>query len=170
MGVHNLVWEPTIPNGSPAAVPHGKTFQTLTSIAANYARCGKLGIQIHITQMDVALACDRNGGGKDPCRFCTPRGEIYGQNCQNCLQTPQLHANPDPGELTNTPWLGWTTHKTTAPGLLFDRQYHAKPAYKRGSKRCRIGDHRNKTDYRMHPPQARQHIICSAICAHSRIP
>ena len=125
MGVHNLVWEPTIPNGSPAAVPHGKTFQTLTSIAANYARCGKLGIQIHITQMDVALACDRNGGNKDPWRSCTPRGEIYGQNCQNCLQTPQLHANPDPGELTNTPWLGWTTHKTTAPGLLFDRPCHA---------------------------------------------
>jgi len=107
MGVHNLVWEPTIPNGSPAAVPHGKTFQTLTSIAANYARCGKLGIQIHITQMDVALACDRNGGGKDPCRFCTPRGEIYGQNCQNCLQTPSCTRIQTRAKLTNKPgWVG----------------------------------------------------------------
>jgi len=68
----------------------------LASIAANFARCGKLRIQIHITEMDVAFACDRNGGCIGPRRSSTPRWDLW-PNCQNLFTNSQLHGNRDLG-------------------------------------------------------------------------
>lgn len=100
-----------------------------SSIAANFARFGKLGIQIHITEMDVALPVSRDGTVMNATDL-DRQAEIYREIVKICLQTPGCTAIQTWGITDKYSWLGWATHKTRGAGLLFDRQYHPKPAYK----------------------------------------
>jgi len=98
------------------------------SITANFARFSKLGIQIHITEMDVALPVTENGNVKDSADLAR-QAEIYAGIVKICLQTPGCTAIQTWGVTDKYSWLGWATHQTKGAGLLFDRQYHPKPAY-----------------------------------------
>jgi endo-1,4-beta-xylanase len=100
----------------------------LTSIAANFARFSKLGIQIHITEMDVALPVTQKGNVKDSDDL-TRQAKIYEEIVKICLQTPGCTAIQTWGVTDKYSWLGWATHQTKGAGLLFDRQYRPKPAY-----------------------------------------
>jgi endo-1,4-beta-xylanase len=100
----------------------------VASIAANFARFGKLGIQIHITEMDVALPVTDGGIVMESANL-QRQAEIYGEIVKICLQTPGCTAIQTWGVTDKYSWLGWATHKTKGAGLLFDRQYHPKPAY-----------------------------------------
>jgi endo-1,4-beta-xylanase len=100
----------------------------VASIAANFARFGKLGIQIHITEMDVALPVTEDGIVMESANL-QRQAEIYGEIVKICLQTPGCSALQTWGVTDKYSWLGWATHKTKGAGLLFDRQYHPKPAY-----------------------------------------
>jgi endo-1,4-beta-xylanase len=100
-----------------------------TSIANNFARFEKLGIQIHITEMDVALPVQKDGMVTNPADL-ERQATVYRRIVKICLQTPACTAVQTWGLTDKYSWLGWATHKTKGAGLLFDHQYHPKPAYK----------------------------------------
>ncbi len=98
------------------------------SIAANIERFTKLGVQIQITEMDVALPVDADGNPLHP-EDLSRQAEIYRQVATACLQHPGCTAFQTWGFTDKYSWIGWFTHKTKGDGLLFDRQYRSKPAY-----------------------------------------
>jgi endo-1,4-beta-xylanase len=98
------------------------------SIAANFARFAKLGVQIHITEMDVALPVDGDGNGVNPADL-DRQAEVYRDIMAVCLKTRNCTAFQTWGFTDKYSWVGWATHKTKGAALLFDRQYRAKPAY-----------------------------------------
>ncbi len=100
----------------------------LPSIAANFARFSALGIQIHITEMDVALSVGTNGSVLNQADLGR-QADIYQAITRVCRQTPGCTALQTWGVTDKYSWLGWATHKTKGAGLLFDRQYQPKPAY-----------------------------------------
>jgi endo-1,4-beta-xylanase len=98
------------------------------SMAANLARFSKLGIQIHITEMDVALPVTEAGSAKKSADL-DRQAEIYREIVKICLQTPGCTAIQTWGVTDKYSWLGRATHQTKGAGLLFDRLYQPKPAY-----------------------------------------
>ena len=90
----------------------------------------KLGVQIHITEMDVELPV-----AADVCEVIHPhdferQAEIYREIAAICLQHRGCTALQTWGFTDKYSWLGWFTHGSEQDGLLFDRQYRPKPAYK----------------------------------------
>jgi endo-1,4-beta-xylanase len=77
----------------------------------------------------LPLLATETGDVKNPAD--PPRqGGIYGQIVKICLQIPSCTPIQTWGVTRKYSWLGWATHKTKAAGLVFDRQYHPKAAYK----------------------------------------
>jgi endo-1,4-beta-xylanase len=100
----------------------------IQSIAANISRFTKLGVQVQITEMDVALPVDADGSPLHPDDL-SRQAEIYRQIATTCLQHPGCTAFQTWGFTDKHSWIGRFTHGAKGAGLLFDRQYHAKPAY-----------------------------------------
>jgi endo-1,4-beta-xylanase len=100
----------------------------VNSIAANIERFVKLGVQVHITEMDVALPVDPAGSPADSADL-QRQEEIYRRIATVCLQHPGCTAIQTWGFTDKYSWIGWFTHGSKGDGLLFDRQYHPKPAY-----------------------------------------
>jgi endo-1,4-beta-xylanase len=100
----------------------------VASIAANIARFTKLGIQVHITEMDVGLPVDAAGRVLDPADLLR-QAQIYREIAAACMQSPGCTALQTWGFTDKYSWIGWFTHGTKGAGLLFDRQYKPKPAY-----------------------------------------
>ena len=98
------------------------------SISANIARFTKLGLQVHITEMDVAIPMDAQGHTLHD-EDLEKQAEIYRQIADICLRHPGCTALQTWGFTDKYSWLGWFTHGTKGNGLLFDRQYRPKPAY-----------------------------------------
>jgi endo-1,4-beta-xylanase len=98
------------------------------SIAANIARLTRLGVQVHITEMDVALAVDVDGNVTDARDFLR-QAEIYRQIVWACLRQAGCTALQTWGITDKHSWIGWFTHKTKGAGLLFDSEYRPKAAY-----------------------------------------
>jgi endo-1,4-beta-xylanase len=100
----------------------------VASIAANIARFTKLGVQVHITEMDVALPVDAAGKVLDPADLLR-QAQIYREIATACMLNPGCTAIQTWGFTDKYSWIGWFTHRTKGAGLLFDRQYRPKPAY-----------------------------------------
>ena len=100
----------------------------VNSISANIARFTQLGVQVQITEMDVALPVDANGNVERPSDLSV-QAEIYRKIVAACLQHPGCTALQTWGITDKHSWIGWFTHKTKGAGLLFDEHYQAKPAY-----------------------------------------
>lgn len=98
------------------------------SIAANIDRFQNLGVQIHITELDVAIPIDAGGRPLHEDDLCR-QAEIYGQIVQTCVSHPGCTAIQTWGFTDKYSWLSWYTHGKQADGLLFDRQNQPKPAY-----------------------------------------
>ncbi len=101
----------------------------VASISANIDRFARLGLQIHITEMDVALPTGADGQPLHP-EDLAKQAEIYRQIAIICLQHPGCTALQTWGFTDKYSWLGWFTHGSKQDGLLFDRQFQPKPAYK----------------------------------------
>jgi endo-1,4-beta-xylanase len=98
------------------------------SIAANIARFTKLGVQVHLTEMDVALPVDVDGNVREPSDLAR-QAEIYRKVAKICLMHPGCSALQTWGFTDKYSWIGWFTHHTKGDALLFDRKYQPKPAY-----------------------------------------
>jgi endo-1,4-beta-xylanase len=105
----------------------GSTPPDVSSISANIARFTALGVQVHITEMDVSLPVDANGNA-------TPadlqmQANIYRQIAEACLAHLGCTAIQIWGFTDKYSWIGSHSKKTRGAALLFDRNYHPKPAY-----------------------------------------
>jgi endo-1,4-beta-xylanase len=99
----------------------------VASISANIKRFTALGVQVHITEMDVALPVDPNGN---------PRAEdlqlqagIYRELATACLSHRGCTAIQTWGFTDKYSWIGSHSKQTQGAALPFDRNYRAKPAY-----------------------------------------
>ncbi len=99
----------------------------VASIASNIERFTALGVQVHITEMDVALPVDADGNAR--AEDLQQQAEIYRQIAAACLAHRGCTAIQTWGFTDKYSWIGSHSKKTQAAALLFDKNYRAKPAY-----------------------------------------
>jgi endo-1,4-beta-xylanase len=97
------------------------------SISLNIRRFTALGVQVHVTEMDVALPVD-SGGAARP-EDLKRQADIYRQIASACLSHPGCTAIQTWGFTDKYSWIGSHSKKTQGAALLFDRDYQPKPAY-----------------------------------------
>ncbi|HXY78729.1 MAG TPA: endo-1,4-beta-xylanase [Candidatus Acidoferrales bacterium] len=97
------------------------------SISANIARFTALGVQVHITEMDVALPVDAEANAR--AEDLQLQADIYRQIATACVSHPGCTAIQTWGFTDKYSWIGSHSKKTEGAALLFDRNYRAKPAY-----------------------------------------
>jgi endo-1,4-beta-xylanase len=99
----------------------------IVSIDANIARFTALGVQVHITEMDVALPVDSNGNASP--EDLQLQANLYREITRSCLSHPGCTAIQTWGFTDKYSWIGSHSKHTQGAALLFDGSYHAKPAY-----------------------------------------
>lgn len=105
----------------------GKLHPDLASISDNIARFTALGIQVQITELDVALAVNANGDPRP--EDLQIQANIYREIATVCLSHPGCTAIQTWGFTDKYSWIGSHSKQTQGAALLFDRNYRAKPAY-----------------------------------------
>jgi endo-1,4-beta-xylanase len=98
-----------------------------SEVAANIARLAALGLQIHITELDVSLPLQADGSA-------TPgdllrQAEIYRGIVHACRQSPGCTAIQTWGFTDKYSWIGSHTRGTRGAALPWDRSYTPKAAY-----------------------------------------
>jgi endo-1,4-beta-xylanase len=99
----------------------------VASISANIKRFTALGVQVHITEMDVALPVDAQGNARP--YDLQLQADIYRQIAGACLAHPGCTAIQTWGFTDKYSWIGSHSKQTQGAALLFDRSYQPKPAY-----------------------------------------
>lgn len=99
----------------------------IASISANIARFTGLGVQIHITEMDVALPVEAEGNARP--EDLQRQANIYREIATACMAHRGCTAIQTWGFTDKYSWIGSHSKKTQGAALLFDRNYLAKPAY-----------------------------------------
>ncbi len=99
----------------------------IPSISANIARFTALGLQVHITEMDVSLPVDANGNASP--EDLTRQADIYRQVAEACVSHAGCTAIQTWGFTDKYSWIGSHSKHTQGAALPFDRNYHSKPAY-----------------------------------------
>ncbi len=97
------------------------------SIDANIARFTALDVQVHITEMDVALPVDA-AGHATPADLAR-QAEIYRRIAAACLAHPGCTAIQTWGFTDKYSWIGSKTRGAKGQALLFDRYYAPKLSY-----------------------------------------
>lgn len=116
----------------------GNLHPDIASISANIGRFTALGLQVHITEMDVALPVDAAGQVRDP-EDLQRQAEIYRQIAAACLAHPGCTAIQTWGFTDRYSWIGSHFHHTQGAALLFDGHYRPKPAYEAVRRELRRG-------------------------------
>jgi endo-1,4-beta-xylanase len=98
------------------------------SIAANIARLTALGLQVHITELDVSLALDPQGNLVDS-NDLQRQAQVYRSIVSACLQNPFCTGIQTWGFTDKYSWIGSHSHGARGMALPFDRNYKPKPAY-----------------------------------------
>src|SRR5208282_3509749 len=96
-------------------------------VAANIARLTALGLQVHITELDVALPIASSGQAQS--YDLQKQAEIYRQVVRACLESRGCSAIQTWGFTDKYSWIVSHSHATEGAALLFDRSYQPKPAY-----------------------------------------
>ena len=100
----------------------------VAALAANIARLTALGVQVHITELDVSLPV--NPGGEVLHRDNLLRqAQIYRRVVDACLQSPGCTAIQTWGFTDKYSWIGSHSRGTQGQALPLDRTYQPKPAY-----------------------------------------
>jgi endo-1,4-beta-xylanase len=109
---------PTLDAGAPALA---------ANISANIARLTALGVQVHITELDVSVPLDSDGRARadDLIR----QAEVYRSIVRACLNNPGCTAIQTWGFTDKYSWIGSHSHGTRGQALPFDRAYQPKSAY-----------------------------------------
>ena len=100
----------------------------ISSLAANLARLTALGLQVHITEMDVALPLDTTGALLDQSGL-TRQADVYRVIATACLQQTGCTAFQTWGFTDKYSWIPGYTKGAKGKALLFDELYAPKPAY-----------------------------------------
>lgn len=98
-----------------------------SGVACNIKRLTQLGVQVHITELDVSLPTDPSG--QFQAKDLTRQAEIYRGVARACLQNPGCTAIQTWGFTDKYSWIGSHSHGTRGGALPFDRNYGPKPAY-----------------------------------------
>jgi endo-1,4-beta-xylanase len=96
-------------------------------LATNIARLTSLGLQVHITELDVSLPVD--SAGQVAPSDLQRQAEIYRAVTRACVQNPGCTAIQTWGFTDKYSWIGTHSHGTRGAALPFDRAYRPKPAY-----------------------------------------
>jgi endo-1,4-beta-xylanase len=99
----------------------------VASISANIKRFTALGVQVHITEMDVALPVDPSGSPRP--EDLQKQADIYREVATACLSHRGCTAIQTWGFTDKYSWIGSHSKRTQGAALPFDRNYGAKPAY-----------------------------------------
>jgi endo-1,4-beta-xylanase len=99
----------------------------VASISANIKRFTALGVQVHITEMDIAVPVDSNGDARP--RDLQLQADIYRQIAAACLSHPGCTAIQTWGFTDRYSWIDSHSKHTKGAALLFDRKYQTKPAF-----------------------------------------
>jgi endo-1,4-beta-xylanase len=99
----------------------------VASISANIKRFTALGVQVHITEMDVALPVDASGNPRP--EDLQKQADVYRQITTACLSHTGCTAIQTWGFTDKYSWIGSHSKRTQGAALLFDRNYQYKPAY-----------------------------------------
>jgi len=97
-------------------------------IEANMQRFASLGLQIHITEMDVAVPTNPDGTMRNAMDGIR-QAEIYRRIAEICFSEPQCTAFQTWGFTDKYSWVRSSTHGTHGDALLFSNQYVAKASY-----------------------------------------
>ncbi|MFZ0562346.1 MAG: endo-1,4-beta-xylanase [Terriglobales bacterium] len=99
----------------------------VASISENIKRITALGVQVHITEMDVALPVDAEGDARAD--DLQRQADIYREIVAACLAYRGCTAIQTWGLTDKYSWIGSHSKKTAGAALLFDRNYRTKAAY-----------------------------------------
>jgi endo-1,4-beta-xylanase len=99
----------------------------VASISANIKRFTALGVQVHITEMDVALPVDASGNARP--EDLQQQADIYRQIAGACLSHPGCTAIQTWGFTDKYSWIGSHSKQTQGAAVPFDRNYQPKPAF-----------------------------------------
>ncbi len=97
------------------------------SISANISRFTALGVQVQITEMDVALPVDLEGNARP--EDLQQQANIYRDIATACLSYPGCTAIQTWGFTDKYSWIGSHSKHTQGAALPFDKTYRSKPAY-----------------------------------------
>jgi len=105
------------------------------SISRNIARFTASGVQVHLTEMDVAVPLDAAGhaGASD----LALQADIYRRIASACLAHVGCTAIQTWGFTDKYSWIGWKTKGAKGNALLFDRNYAPKPSHAALEDACR---------------------------------
>jgi endo-1,4-beta-xylanase len=98
-----------------------------SDISSNIARLTALGVQVHITELDVSLPLD--SGGVPRAEDLTRQAEVYRSIVRACLNNPRCTAIQTWGFTDKYSWIGSHSHGARGHALPFDRAYQPKSAY-----------------------------------------
>jgi endo-1,4-beta-xylanase len=99
----------------------------VASISANIKRITALRVQVHITELDVALPVD--AGGNPRPEDLRRQAHIYREIATACVSHPRCTAIQTWGFTDKYSWIGSHSKKTQGAVLPFDQDYRPKPAY-----------------------------------------
>jgi endo-1,4-beta-xylanase len=103
-----------------------KSAPSQADISANIARLGALGLEVHITEMDVRLPVDSTGNASAADQ--NAQAEIYRSVMSACRANANCTAFLTWGVSDAHSWIP-STFPWTGAALLFDSQYQQKPDY-----------------------------------------
>jgi endo-1,4-beta-xylanase len=97
------------------------------SFSQNIARFVALGVQVHITELDVRVPVD--GEGHASPESLRRQADMYREIAAGCLSQPQCTAIQIWGFTDKYSWIGSHTNHKAGAALPFDENYQPKPAY-----------------------------------------
>jgi endo-1,4-beta-xylanase len=100
----------------------------LSSLDANISRLAALGLQVHVTEMDVGLPVAADGQLRDPAD-AGRQADLYGLVARACAANPGCTAFQAWGFTDKYSWIPAFTHGQHGAALLFDAAYKPKPAF-----------------------------------------
>ncbi|HVI09437.1 MAG TPA: endo-1,4-beta-xylanase [Candidatus Binatia bacterium] len=98
-----------------------------SALSANIARLTRLGLQVHITELDVSLPL--NVDAKTDAENLDRQAQIYRSVVHACLSNPGCTAIQTWGFTDKYSWIGSHSRGTRGDALPFDRSCRPKPAY-----------------------------------------
>ena len=98
------------------------------SVSANIARLTALGMQVHITELDVSLPLEPDGVVRAADE--AHQEDVYRRIVRACLNSSGCTAIQTWGFTDKYSWIGSHSHHNRGAALPFDKAYQPKPAYR----------------------------------------